>query len=365
MESKDLKLIVLENCKELGDKINNNIKLKKGTTKDFFTLFENSRFSNGEGKVTILESLRGKDVYIISDVGNYNISYNFHGRTHYMSPDEHFQDIKRVISAINGHAEKITLILPLLYQSRQHRRKGMESLDLAMGLQELEKLGVNNIISFDVHDPSSSFNALHNTPFSNFYPTNIILDKLIDDNPEDMTDLLVVSPDMGAVERARHYAEIFGCNVGMFYKRRDLTKVVNGKNPIIEHVYLGDEVKGKNILVVDDMIASGQSMIEVATELKEKGANKIFLIASFALFSEGTKMFEEAYNKKLFDKIYTTNFSYVPEEVKTQPWYTEADCSGEIAKVILAINNNETTKNAFNEKDKIVEKMQRVRARTL
>ena len=281
------------------------------------------------------------------------MSYEMHGFTHYISPDEHFQDVKRVISATSGRSEHITLIMPLLYQSRQHKRKGRESLDCALALQELENLGVNCIVTFDAHDPNVS-NAIPNLPFENFYPTHINLEDLIE---EELDNLLVVSPDMGAMERSRYYAELLGCDVGVFYKRRDLSRVVNGKNPIVDHVYMGTDVKDKNIIVVDDMIASGSSMIEVATELKKRGANKIFLVATFSLFTEGIELFKEAYENKLFDKLYSTNLSYVREDVRNSSWYHEVDCSNFIAKVIHTLHKGESIEPLQNGKKEMIRKI--------
>jgi len=229
-----LKLVVLDNMKEVGQEINDNLKKLNKSKKDYIVKTVNDRFSNGEGKVKIEESVNGDDLYILSDVGNYGLSYKMHGNTHYMSPDEHFEDIKRVIAATSGHASRINVIMPLLYESRQHKRRGNESLDCAIALQELERIGVDNIITFDAHDPSIC-NAIPRLPFENFYPTHRILEELIEN--EDISDMLVISPDMGAMERARYYAEMLGSDVGVFYKRRDLSKVVNGKNPIVEHLF--------------------------------------------------------------------------------------------------------------------------------
>ena len=354
----DLKLIVLDNCHELGKLVNEKINQLRDNQKNYIVSTSNSRFSNGEGKAKIEESVREKDLYILSDVGNYEMSYQLHGRNHYMSPDEHFQDIKRMISAASGHASKITLITPLLYQARQHKRKGRESLDCAIALQELEQLGVNRIITFDCHDPNVS-NAIPLLPFENIYPTHTILNEFIKEEKEYLDDLLVVSPDMGAMERARYYAEMLGCDVGVFYKRRDLSKIVNGKNPIVEHTYMGTDPKGKNILVVDDMIASGASMIEVAKELTERGAKSVFLIATFALLTEGYETFMDAHKKGLFNKLYSTNLSYVPEEIKKQDWYYDVDCSMQIAKLINRINNKESIEGLFSNKEEILEQIKK------
>lgn len=352
----NLRLIVLENAKDLGEKVNQHLNKYRNTNENYIVPIVNDRFNNGEGKITIKGSVREKDLYIISDVGNYGLSYQMHGIVNYMSPDEHFQDIKRVISATSGHGFKITVIMPLLYQSRQHKRKGRESLDCAIALQELEQMGVNNIITFDAHDPNVA-NAIPKIPFDNFYPTNLILEKLIKIEKDITENILVVSPDMGAMERARYYAEMLNSDVGVFYKRRDLNKVIDGKNPILEHIYMGTDVKGKNILIVDDMIASGNSMIEVATMLKEKGANKIYLISTFALLTEGPNKFIDAYNRNIFDKMYSTNLSYVSNDIKVQTWYEEVDCSSLIAKIINNLNNKESLEELFNGKKEFFQKL--------
>ncbi len=361
MKTKNLKLIVLENMKEFGEKVNFHLNKKNTIQDDYILPVRANRFSNGEGKVTLEDSVRDKDLYILTDVGNYGITYNMHGVKVPMTPDEHFQDIKRVISASCGHASKISLIMPLLYQSRQHKRKGRESLDCALALQELEKLGVDNIITFDAHDPSIA-NAIPLLPFENFYPTHTILHKWIKEWPEYLKNLLVVSPDMGATERARYYAEMLECNMGAFYKRRDLTKVVDGKNPIIEHVYMGDDVSGKNILVTDDMIASGDSMIEVAKELKERKAASVHLIATFSLFTEGYQNFQAAYEQGLFEKLYSTNLSYVPAKLKQEPWYEEVDCSEYVANIIQAMNHGESMEPLKNGKAEILKKVKGIKS---
>lgn len=357
-----LRLIVLDNCKEFGTKVNENINILRDNDKMYIVPHCLSRFSNGEGKAKIEDSVRDKDVYIISDVGNYSQSYIMHGMEHHVSPDEHYQDIKRVISAASGHASKINLVMPLLYQSRQHKRKSRESLDCAIALQELEQLGVDNIITFDAHDPNVS-NAIPKLPFENIYPTYTIVDTLVEQEKSEIANLLVVSPDMGAMDRARYYADILGTDVGAFYKRRDLSKLVNGKNPIIEHVYMGANVKGKNVLVVDDMIASGGSMIEVAQELNLRGAKNIYLAATFTLLTEGPEGFIKAYKNGIFNKLYSTNLSYVPDKIKNEEWYVEVDCSMQLAQIIHTLNNKDSLKDLFNIKDKILEKIERFKTK--
>ena len=333
----NLGLIVLENCMPLGKKVNQIINQMRGTDNNYIIPISNSRFSNGEGKIIIDETVRDKDLYILSDVENYSITYDLHGFSHNMAPDEHFQDIKRIISACSGHAAKITVIMPMLYQARQHKRRGRESLDCAIALQELKSLGVSNIITFDAHDPNIA-NAVPTMAFENIYPTNTILNDFIKNEENSLNDIIVISPDMGATERARYYAEIIKCDVGVFYKRRDLSKVINGKNPIVEHVYMGNDVKDKTAIVVDDMIASGQSMLDVATELKKRGAKKVFFIATFSIFTNGIAKFEEAYNNGIFDKLYSTNLSYVPDNIKSSNWFREVDCSNQLAQIIHTLN---------------------------
>lgn len=351
-----LKLVVMNNISELGMMVDKHLRDINKTEKSYTVKMKSDRFSNGEGKVSIERNVNGDDLYIISDVGNYGISYMMHGREHFMSPDEHFEDIKRVIAATSGHASKINVVMPLLYQSRQHKRRGNESLDCAISLQELERIGVDNIITFDAHDPSIC-NAIPRLPFENFYPTHTILEELI--QKEDVKDLLVISPDMGAMERARYYADMLSCDVGVFYKRRDLSKVVNGKNPIVEHMYMGADVNNKDVLVVDDMIASGGSMIEVCEHLREKGARNIYLIATFALFTEGIEKFVDAYDKGLFNKLYSTNLSYVPDEIKNNNWYVDVDCSRYLAIIIDTINKKGDIESLWNGKKQILKKIRK------
>lgn len=351
-----LRLVVLDNISDFGNKVNGHLKEMNKNDKGYMVSIKNNRFSNGEGKVSIESSVNGDDLYILSDVGNYGLSYMMHGREHFMSPDEHFEDIKRVIAAISGHASKINVVMPLLYQSRQHKRRGNESLDCAISLQELERIGVDNIITFDAHDPSIC-NAIPRLPFENFYPTHTILEELIEN--EDINEMLVISPDMGAMERARYYADMLGCDVGVFYKRRDLSKVVNGKNPIVEHMYMGADPKNKDVIVVDDMIASGGSMLEVAEHLRKRGARNIYLIATFALFTEGVEKFIEAYAKGLYNKLYSTNLSYVPDEIKNNKWYVNVDCSKYMALIIDMINKKGDIETLWNGKKQIIDKIRK------
>lgn len=334
----DLGLIVLNSSIELGKRVDQAIvesRRQRGENYDrngnevssYIINIEQARFSNGEGKITISESVRGKYIYILADVSNYGVTYNMFGREVSMGPDEHLQDIKRVLSAMNGRASKVTVVMPLLYASRQHKKKARESLDCAMALQDLEKLGIDEIVTFDAHDPTIQ-NAIPLVSFLNIYPTLDILKQflstenwLFDDNEK----LVVISPDTGAMDRAIYYAGVLGLDVAMFYKRRDHSRIVNGKNPVVQHEYIGRDINGMNVLIVDDMIASGGSVFEVAQELNRRGAKKIFVASTFAFFTEGRKRFDELYEKGIIDRVFSTNLNYVPEELKQAPWYSEAD----------------------------------------
>ncbi len=355
----DLALIVLDSIKDVGDKVNKTIKKLKRSNEDYIIPVKLDRFANGEGKATIFDTVRDKDVYILTDVGNFSLTYKMHDFENHYSPDDHYQDLKRIILAMCGHAKKITLIMPLLYESRQHRRKGRESLDCAYSMQELASMGVKEVITFDVHDPNLC-NAVPLLAFENFYSTSNILEQFAKNNKDILNDMLIVSPDFGAMERARYYAEMLSCEVGVFYKRRDLSKVINGKNPIIEHAYMGADVKNKNIIVVDDMIASGNSILEVAHELKSKGANKVFLCSTFSLFTEGIERFTKAYEAKDFDGLYTTNLTYIKDSVRKQKWFNCVDCSEIIAKAIVTLNEGKSISPLLNGKADLYKKMEKI-----
>ena len=336
----DLKLIVLDNIEELGKKIDNNLKKIYKTDKSFIANITRDRFSNGEGKIRINTNIKGKNVYIISDIANYDITYKMYGFIHHMSPDEHFQDIKRVISALQGYAKKIVLIMPLLYQSRQHRRKGRESLDCALALQELERLGVDEILTFDVHDPNVQ-NAIPLLSFENLYPTYDIVKSLISNEDTlslDKEKLLVISPDTGAMDRAIYYSSVLGVDVGLFYKRRDHSTVVNGKNPIVDHEYMGREVEGKDVLIVDDMIASGESVLDIALELKKRNAKNVYVATTFAFFTEGLEKFNKYYSDGIISKVYSTNLTYISPELRETKWFNAVDMSEFLSRVINRLN---------------------------
>lgn len=340
----DLGIIALKSCKELGDKIDNYIRTKRNEENSYLINGQEIRFSNGEGKVKLDDTVRGKDIYILCDVGNYSIEYNMFGYTNHMSPDEHFQDIKRTISAIKGKAQRITVVMPLLYASRQHRRKGRESLDCAMALQDLERLGVDEILTFDAHDPNVQ-NAITLTPFENLYPTYDIVKSFITNEEYseiDKNKMIVISPDTGAMDRAIYYSSVLGVDVGLFYKRRDHSRIVNGKNPIVNHEYMGRDVAGCDVLIVDDMIASGESVLDIASELKKRNARNVYVAATFSFFTEGTAKFEKFYKEGTIKRVYSTNLTYIPQKLREADWFREVDMSFFLSLVINKLNYNKS-----------------------
>lgn len=336
----ELGIIALESCRELGEQVNKIIQQKRNTEESLLIPTNEIRFSNGEGKVKLPETVRGKDIYILCDVGNYSCTYKMFGFTNHKGPDEHFQDIKRTVSAIRGKAARITVIMPLLYQSRQHRRKGRESLDCALALQELERLGVDEILTFDVHDPNVQ-NAIPLLSFENLYPTYDIVKSLISNEDTlslDKEKLLVISPDTGAMDRAIYYSSVLGVDVGLFYKIRDHSTVVNGKNPIVEHEYMGREVEGKDVLIVDDMIASGESVLDIALELKKRNAKNVYVATTFAFFTEGLEKFNEYYSDGIIAKVYSTNLTYISPELREAKWFNAVDMSEFLSRIINRLN---------------------------
>ena len=336
----ELGIIALESCRELGEQVNKIIQQKRNTEESLLIPTNEIRFSNGEGKVKLPETVRGKDIYILCDVGNYSCTYKMFGFTNHKGPDEHFQDIKRTVSAIRGKAARITVIMPLLYQSRQHRRKGRESLDCALALQELERLGVDEILTFDVHDPNVQ-NAIPLLSFENLYPTYDIVKSLISNEDTlslDKEKLLVISPDTGAMDRAIYYSSVLGVDVGLFYKRRDHSTVVNGKNPIVDHEYMGREVEGKDVLIVDDMIASGESVLDIALELKKRNAKNVYVATTFAFFTEGLEKFNKYYSDGIISKVYSTNLTYISPELRETKWFNAVDMSEFLSRVINRLN---------------------------
>ncbi|MBO7156569.1 MAG: ribose-phosphate pyrophosphokinase [Clostridia bacterium] len=362
-----LGLVVLEGAKELGKKIDNylvewynrdvgnkNPRFKK---KSFIIDSICPRFTSGDSKGMINDSVRGDDLYILVDVGNYNCKYTLFGRENCMSPDDHYADLKRIIAAAGGKAERITVIMPMLYGGRQHRRNGRESLDGAQMLQELYAMGVKDVITFDAHDPRIQ-NAVPLMGFDNFFPTYQIMKALLKSFPNlqlDEEHFMIVSPDEGAMARNIYYASILGVDLGMFFKRRDYTQVINGRNPIVAHEYIGTDVKGKDILVADDIIATGDSVIRLCKELKEKGCGNIFLTSTYALFTEGFKKFDEAYEQGLFTAVLSTNLTFNHPELLTRPWFVCADLSKFIAYIISSCNQNKSVTPLLNSAERIHE----------
>ena len=315
----------------------------------------NPRFGSGESKAVINETVRGYDLYIVTDCFNYSVTYKMYGMTVPKSPDDHYADLKRVISAASSKAKRISVIMPMLYEGRQHKRSSRESLDCAMALQELVNLGVENIITFDAHDQRVQ-NAIPHKSFENVMPTYQMIKAIvnnIDDLKVDKDHLMVISPDEGAMQRCIYFATQLGVNLGMFYKRRDFTKVVDGRNPIVEHQYLGEPINGKDIIIVDDMISSGESMLEVAKKLKGLGANRIFVCTTFGLFANGLDVFDEAYKNGVFEKVFTTNGVYQTPELLSREWYQSVDLSKYVAYFLDTLNHDMSVSSLLDSSDKI------------
>lgn len=356
---KNLKLIVPDNFMEFGKKVNNHINIIRNTNENYIVDMNLVRFNDGEGKCVLNESVRDQDIYILTDVKNYDVTYKAQRGVHHMMPDEHYQDLKRIISSIGGHASKITLIMPFLYQSRQDKRSSRESLDCAMALQELEKYNVSELITFDAHNPIVA-NAIPNKmTFSNGYATGEMILGILNNEKIDINKLFIVSPDEGARTRAKFLADILGgIKYGNFDKRRDYTKIQDGSNPIVYHEFIGpSDLTGLDIIVVDDMIASGSSLIDTAKQLKEKGAEHIYLMTTFALFTKGVVQFNKAYKKGLFDRLYSTNLAYVPNEYKDLPWFYSVDCSRKVANIISNMNEGKSIRSLLNGKEETAYKI--------
>ena len=351
----DLAIIPLESSRPIGEKVDAYIagwrtQSEPGSSIHFTNYKKESyiidavcpRFGSGEAKGILNESVRGKDVYLLVDVCNHNLSYTVCGQVNHMSPDDHYQDLKRMIAAISGKARRITVIMPFLYESRQHKRSSRESLDCALALQELTNMGVDNIITFDAHDPRVQ-NAIPLKGFETVQPTYQFIKALlanVDDIHMNSESMMIISPDEGAMGRAIYFANVAGTDVGTFYKRRDYTKIVEGRNPIIAHEFLGSDVAGKDVVVIDDMISSGESMIDVATELKRRKANRIFVASTFGLFTNGLKKFDEAFKSGLIYRVMTTNLVYQPQELLEREYYINVDMSKYIALLIDTLNHD-------------------------
>lgn len=314
-----------------------------------------ARFGSGEGKAVINDTVRGYDLYILVDCFNYSVTYNMYGKEVPKSPDDHFSDLKRVISAASSKAKRINVIMPMLYEGRQHKRSSRESLDCAMALQELTSLGVENIITFDAHDQRVQ-NSIPHKSFENVMPTYQMIKALVnsvDDLSIDPDHLMVISPDEGAMHRCIYFATQLGVNLGMFYKRRDYTRVVNGRNPIVAHQYLGESVEGKDIIIVDDMISSGESMLEVARKLKELKAKRIFVCTAFGLFCNGLEIFDKAHEEGIFEKVFTTNGIYQPDELLARDWYESVELSKYLAYFLDTINHDLSVSSLLDNSEKI------------
>lgn len=365
-----LGIIAMAGCEEIGEKINQwllkwhslqelqdeQYYTSPGVNRDTFLVKAYCpRFGTGEGKAVLRESVRGMDIYILVDVCAHNVHYNMYGQEVPMSPDDHFQDLKRVIGAIGGKAKRVTVVMPMLYESRQHRRTSRESLDCAMGLQELVNMGIRDIITFDAHDPRM-VNAVPLIGFENVMPTYQMLKALLREEKDlriDKAHMMVVSPDEGAVQRNIFYSAVLSLDMGMFYKRRDYTTVVNGRNPIVAHEYLGADVEGKDILVADDMLASGDSIIDLCKELKARKANRIYALTTFAFFTSGIEAFRRAYEEGLLTRVVATNLTYRRPELANEPWFVQADMSKYISYLIATLNHDRSLHELLNPYNRI------------
>lgn len=365
-----LGIIALEGCKPLSEKIDKYL-VKWRTERESehkeslaFSGYQRPsyllnakvpRFGSGEAKGMILESVRGSDLYLLVDVANYSLTYSLCGHENHMSPDDHYQDLKRIIAAVGGKARRITVIMPFLYESRQHKRTSRESLDCALALQELVHMGVDNIITFDAHDPRVQ-NAIPLNGFETVQPAYQFVKGLLRNvkNLQIDTDhMMVISPDEGGMNRAIYIANVLGLDMGMFYKRRDYTRIVNGRNPIVAHEFLGTSVEGKDMIIIDDMISSGDSILEVANALKERKANKIFVFSTFGLFTNGLDKFDAAYEKGIISKVLTTNLIYQTPELLSRDWYINCDMSKYIAYIIDTLNHDSSISDLLNPNERI------------
>ena len=356
----NLGIIAMNGTQELAEKINRYLVewYKQGGSEQDSYLVETDcpRFSSGDGKALIKSTVRGDDLFILCDVGNYNVKYDMFGSHNSMSPDDHYQDLKRLIQAAGGKAHRINVIMPILYGGRQHRRSYRESLDCAVALQELESMGVANIITFDAHDPRVQ-NAIPFMGFDNVIPTYQVLKALFRAIPDinvDKEHFMIVSPDEGAINRNMYYASVLGVDLGMFYKRRDYSVIVNGRNPIVAHEFLGNSVGGKDVFIADDIISSGESMLEVAAELKKRDARKIYAYATYPLFTNGLSLFDEAYNKGMIDGVFGTNLTYRTPELLSREWFHEVDCAKYIAYFIASLNHDLSISAIIDPHEKII-----------
>ena len=365
-----LKIVAMESCRGLGQKVNDYIvSFRENTINEVSesSLYVNyksnnylvdcccPRFGTGEAKGILRETIRGTDLFIMTDVCNYSLTYTVSGHLNHMSPDDHYQDLKRIISAATGKAKRINVIMPFLYESRQHKRTKRESLDCALALQELTDMGVTNIITFDAHDPRVQ-NSIPLSGFDSFNPPYQFMKALfraVTDLIPDKDHLMIISPDEGAMHRAVYFSNVLGVDMGMFYKRRDYSTIINGKNPIVAHEFLGDDVQGKDVIIVDDMISSGGSMLDVAKQLKSRNVGRVFVCTTFGLFTDGLVKFDEYYEKGYISKVITTNLTYLPPELYEKPYFVQADMSKFLALIIDSLNHDVTIGAVLNPTDKI------------
>ena len=348
----DLSVIGMKGCENFAAQVDYYLKewRRHGEDKTFLVKAECPRFSSGEAKALLHESLRGHDLYIIADVFNYGVTYKMYGMEVPMSPDDHYADLKRIIAANMGKARRITVIMPMLYEGRQHKRSARESLDCALMLQELINMGVTNIITFDAHDPRVQ-NAIPLSGFDNVRPSYQMIKALVREVPDvvlSKESIMMISPDEGAMSRSMYFSSVLGLDIGMFYKRRNYSVVVNGRNPIEAHEYLGKDLTGMDVIIVDDMIASGESMLDVAAQLKQKGAKRIFAFSTFGLFTSGPDKFDQAYKDGLIDRIFTTNLTYTNPEVLSREWHVSVDMCKYVAYIIDTLNHDETLSELLN-----------------
>ena len=365
----DLGIIALESSRAIGEKVDNYVASWRNESRNdeesiHFTSYKKNsylidavcpRFGSGEAKGLLNESVRGKDLYILLDVCNHSLTYKVCGQVNHMSPDDHYQDLKRIIAAVSGKARRITVIMPFLYEGRQHKRSSRESLDCALALQELTNMGVESIITFDAHDPRVQ-NAIPLNTFETIQPTYQFIKAMLKNVPDiqmNPKNLMIISPDEGATGRAIYFAGVAGVDMGMFYKRRDYTKIVEGRNPIVAHEFLGADVEGKDVVIIDDMISSGESMIDVATELKRRKANRIFVAATFGLFTNGLQKFDKAFESGLIYRVMTTNLVYQPAELLSKEYYINVDMSKYIALLINTLNHDASIANLLDPSERI------------
>ncbi len=354
-----LGIIAMEGAKELGERINNYLVTwakQSGQEVDSFLIpCTCPRFQSGDAKAMIQSTVRGYDLFIVCDTGNYNCTYKLFGNENHMSPDDHYQDLKRIIQAAGGKAHRINVIMPILYGGRQHKRSYRESLDCACMLQELQSMGVENILTFDAHDPRVQ-NAVPLMGFDSIIPSYQVLKTLFRAIPDlkcDNKEMMIVSPDEGALSRNMYYASVLGIDMGMFYKRRDYSTIVNGRNPIVAHEYLGDDVEGKDIFIADDIISSGESMLDIAYELKNRKARRIFAYATYSIFTNGLDVFDKAYADGIIDGVFGTNLTYQTEELKKREWFHSVDCSKYVSYFVAALNHDMSVSDIIDPSQKI------------